>query len=83
MPCALAMELFSGNSHFRTISFSGSFQIIEGIIYTTVMSVQTQNSMILTALQNSDGRTLWQDKLEGDANGLILNEDALYTIGSC
>jgi len=63
-------------------SFSGSFQISQGIIYTSVMSVQTQNSMILTALQSSDGRTIWQDKLEGDANGLILNEDVLYTIGA-
>jgi outer membrane protein assembly factor BamB len=61
-------------------SFSGWLQVQNGVVYTNVIVPgNNDNTGYIAALQSSDGKVLWQNKVDGSPSGMLLTGGMIYT----
>lgn len=61
-------------------SFGGWLQVGHGVVYTSVIIPGNSDSTgYIAALQSSNGKVLWQDKLTGSPSGMLLADGVIYT----
>ncbi len=70
-------SLLAGNN-----SFASWFQVSQGVIYASILSIADQNNTVLMALQSGNGQTLWQNTIQGNPVSSLLNSGILYSIGA-
>lgn len=60
-------------------SFAGWLQVQNGVVYTSVVAPGNSDSTgYIAALQSSDGKVIWQDKVDGPPSGVLLTGGAIY-----
>ena len=61
-------------------SFAGWLKVESGVVYTSiVVPGDSDNTGFIAALQSSDGKVLWQDKITGSPSGALLADGTIYT----
>lgn len=61
-------------------SFGGWLQVGHGVIYTSaIIAGNNDNTGYIAALQSSDGKVVWKDKVNGSPAGMSLTGGTIYT----
>jgi outer membrane protein assembly factor BamB len=60
-------------------SFAGWLKVENGVVYTSaVVPGNSDNTGYISALQSTDGKVLWQDKIDGSPSGALLTGGVIY-----
>jgi outer membrane protein assembly factor BamB len=60
-------------------SFAGWLKVENGVVYTSaVVPGNSANTGYISALQSTDGKVLWQDKIDGSPSGALLTDGVIY-----